>query len=247
MNIENKTILVTGGGTGIGFAIAKVLSVKGNNLILVGRREDKLKEAVAQLPKASYIVADVTNDTDVENLVQQVKTNFGGLDILVNNAGTGTAHPVDQDGIYEKAKYEIDLNYLSVVRLTERLLSLLRASKEAAIVNIQSIVSYLPSAFLATYSASKAALHSYSQALRLVLQKTNPNIRVFEVFPPYVDTDLTKGIEAEKLSSDEVARDVYNALQKNQYAVRSGSTEDVYKAFHQSPEVTVMQFNGVEA
>lgn len=247
MNIENKTILVTGGGTGIGFAIAKVLSTKGNNLILVGRREDKLKEAVARLPKASYIVADITNDNDVENLVQQVKTKFGGLDILVNNAGTGTAHPVDQDGIYEKAKLEIDLNYLSIVRLTERLLPFLRASKEAAIINIQSIVSYLPSAFLATYSASKAALHSYSQSLRLVLQKTNPNIHIFEVFPPYVDTDLTKGIEAEKISSAEVAQDIYNALQKNQYAIRNGGTEEVYKAFHQSPDVTVQQFNGVEA
>lgn len=246
MNIENKTILITGGGTGIGFAIAKVLSVKGNNLILVGRREDKLKEAVAQLPKASYIVADVTSDTDVEKLVQQVKSKFGGLDVLVNNAGSGTAHPVDQDGIYEKAKFEIDLNYLSVVRLTERLLPFLRASKEAAIINIQSIVSYLPSAFLATYSASKAALHSYSQALRLVLQKTNPHIQVYEVFPPYVDTDLTKGLDVEKLSSTEVARDIFNALQKNQYAVRPGSTEEVYKAFHQSPDVTVKQFNGVE-
>jgi uncharacterized oxidoreductase len=248
MNIENKTILITGGGTGIGFSIAKKLSGKSNNIILAGRREDKLKDAVAQLSGASYIVADVTKETDVENLVQQVKSQFGRLDILVNNAGVVTAYPLDSEaGVYEKAKFEMDLNYLSVVRLTEKLLPLLKASKDAAIINIESIVSYLPATVIATYSATKAALHSYSQSLRLVLQKTNPSVKVFEVFPPFVDTDMTKGFDAEKLSPDEVAQDIYNALQVNDYAVRPGRTKEVYQSFLQSPEATLKQFNGVEA
>lgn len=248
MNIENKTILITGGGTGIGFSIAKKLSGKGNNIILAGRREDKLKDAVAQLSNASYIVADVTKETDVENLVQKVKTQFGGLDILVNNAGVVTAYPLDSEaGVYEKAKFEMDLNYLSVVRLTEKLLPLLKASKDAAIINIESIVSYLPATVIATYSATKAALHSYSQSLRLVLQKTNPSVKVFEVFPPFVDTDMTKDFDADKLSPDEVALDIYNALQANDYAVRPGRTKEVYQSFLQSPEVTLKIFNGVEA
>jgi uncharacterized oxidoreductase len=248
MNIENKTILITGGGTGIGFSIAKKLSGKSNNIILAGRREDKLKEAVAQLSGATYVVADVTKEADVENLVQQVKSQFGGLDILVNNAGVATAYPLDSEaGVYEKAKFEMDLNYLSVVRLTEKLLPLLKASKDAAIINIESIVSYLPATVIATYSATKAALHSYSQSLRLVLQKTNPSVKVFEVFPPFVDTDMAKGFDAEKLSPDEVAQDIYNALQTNDYAVRPGRTKEVYQSFLQSPEVTLKQFNGIEA
>ncbi|OQP51923.1 SDR family oxidoreductase [Niastella populi] len=248
MNIENKTILVTGGGTGIGFSIAKKLSGNGNQIILVGRREDKLKEAAAQLPNTSYAVADVTSEADVENLVKQVKQQFGGLDILVNNAGVATAYPLDsENGVYEKAKFEMDLNYLSVVRLTEKLLPSLKASKEAAIINIQSVVSYLPSMVLATYSATKAALHSYSQSLRLVLEKANAPVKVFEVFPPFVDTDMAKGFDADKLSPDEVARDIYNALQKNNYAIRPGRTNEVYQSFLQSPEVTLKAFNGVEA
>jgi uncharacterized oxidoreductase len=248
MNIENKTILITGGGTGIGFSIAKKLSGKGNSIILAGRRESKLKDAVAQLSNASYVVADVTNEANVENLVQQVKTQLGGLDILVNNAGVVTAYPLDSEaGVYEKAKFEMDLNYLSVVRLTEKLLPLLKASKDAAIINIESIVSYLPATVLATYSATKAALHSYSQSLRLVLQKTNPSVKVFEVFPPFVDTDMAKGFDVEKLSPDEVAQDIYNALQVNDYSVRPGRTKEVYQSFLQSPEVTLKQFNGVEA
>lgn len=248
MNIENKTILITGGATGIGFSIAKTLSGKGNQLILAGRREDKLKNAVAQLPQASYVVADITNEGDVDKLVQQVKKQYGALDVLVNNAGVVTAYPLDSEtGVYEKAKFEMDLNYLSVVRLTERLLPLLKASREAAIINIESIVSYLPATILATYSASKAALHSYSQSLRLVLQKAYPHIHVFEVFPPYVDTDMTKGFEVDKLSPDQIAQDIYNALQKDEYAIRSGRTKDVYQLFHQFPENAVKQFNGVEA
>ena len=248
MNIENKTILITGGGTGIGFSIAKKLSGKGNNIIIAGRREEKLKDAVAQLSGASYIVADVTKEADVENLVQQVRNQFNALDILVNNAGVITAYPLDSEaGVYEKAKFEMDLNYLSVVRLTEKLLPLLKVSKDAAIINIESIVSYLPATVIATYSATKAALHSYSQSLRLVLQKTNPSVKVFEVFPPFVDTDMTKGFDADKLSPDEVALDIYNALQNNDYAVRPGRTKEVYQSFLQSPEVTLKKFNGVEA
>jgi uncharacterized oxidoreductase len=248
MNIENKTILITGGGTGIGFSIAQKLSGKGNSIVLAGRREDKLKDAAAQLQNTTYIVADVTKEADVENLVQQVKKQFGGLDILVNNAGVVTAYPLDsEDGVYEKAKFEMDLNYLSVVRLTEKLLPLLKASKDAAIINIESIVSYLPATVIATYSATKAALHSYSQSLRLVLQKTNPSVKVFEVFPPFVDTDMTKGFDTDKLSPDEVALDLYNALQNNDYHVRPGRTKEVYQSFLQSPEITLQKFNGIEA
>lgn len=242
MNITNKTVLITGGGTGIGFSIAKALSGNGNQLILAGRREDVLKRAAAQLPQASYIVADITKEEDVNKLVQQVPS----LDILVNNAGVVTAQPLDSaNGVYEKAKFEMDLNYLSVVRLIERLLPVLKASKEAAIVNVESVVSYLPSTFISTYSATKAALHSYSQALRLVLQKTYPHIRVFEVFPPFVDTDMTKGVELDKLSPDVIASDLYAAMQQEEYAVRSGKTKEVYALFHQSPETALAQFNRV--
>jgi uncharacterized oxidoreductase len=246
MNTQNKKILITGGGTGIGFSIAKAFAGNGNRLILVGRREEKLKEAVAKLPQTSYLVADVTNEKDVVKIAQYVK-NFGGLDILVNNAGSANPQQLDAPaGIYEKAKFEMELNYLSVLRLTEQLLPFLKESKEAAIINIESIVSYLPNANIATYSATKAALHSYSQSLRLVLEKSNPHIKVYEVFPPFVDTDLTKGFDADKLSPDEVAQDLINALAKEEYAVRNGQTKELYKHFHQAPELALKALNGIE-
>ncbi|HEY0612190.1 MAG TPA: SDR family NAD(P)-dependent oxidoreductase, partial [Chitinophaga sp.] len=118
--------------------------------------------------------------------------------------------------------------------------------KEAAIINIQSIVSYVPNAFLATYSATKAALHSYSQSLRIALQKSAPNVKVFEVFPPYVDTDLTKGVDTDKLTPTEVADDIIAAVEKEEYAVRNGKTKDLYHLFRQSPEDALATLNAAE-
>jgi len=244
MNIQNKKVLVTGGGSGIGFSIAKAFADKGNQVILFGRTEDRLKAAVAQLSNASYVVGDVTNEKDVLELVKQVKENYDGIDILVNNAGTARLQPLDASvNIYDTAKFEIEINYLSVLRLTELLLPTLKARKEAAIINIQSIVSYVPNAFIATYSATKAALHSYSQSLRLTLEKSAPNVKVFEVFPPFVDTDLTKGFEANKLTPAEVADDIIRSLESDSYAVRNGITKDLYQLFRQSPEEALISLN----
>ncbi len=243
MNIENKTALITGGGSGIGLAIAKALAAKGARVILSGRNEDKLQKAAATISNATYIAADVANATDVERLVERVKELHGGLDILVNNAGISNGQLPDSATIYEKGMEEIDINFLSVLRLTQLFLPLLKESGDAAIVNIQSVLSYVPSLASVTYSASKAALHSYSQALRLLLEKQGHAIRVFEVFPPYTDTDLIKHITADKLTPAEVAADTVNGIENNQYAIRNGITKNVYTSFLQSPEQTLLVLN----
>jgi len=248
MNIQNKTALITGGGAGIGLAIAKAFSEKGVRTILTGRNEERLKKAVQQVKNSTYIVGDVSNKEDVARLVREVKKLQGGLDILVNNAGVGNPQPLDApDGIYEKAKYEMEINYFAVLHLTEQLLPVLKASGDGAIVNIESIVSYAPHAIIATYSATKAALHSYSLSLRLTLQRSGIPVKVFEVFPPFVDTDLAKSFDVDKLSPAVVANDIVEALEKDQYAIRNGKTKDLYQAFRQSPEVAFDILNGVEA
>lgn len=247
MKAINKKILVTGGGSGIGFSIAKAFAAKGNQLILAGRNEDKLKKAVVSIPNASYIVCDVSNQNDVKLLVKKIKEEYGGIDILVNNAGVAQPHSLTETaGLYENAKYEMEINFLSVVRLTEELLPTLIKRDEAAIINIQSILSYLPSLNIATYSASKAALHSYSQALRLALEKTHPQIKLFEVFPPYVDTEMARAIQSDKLSPEEVANDIVEAVEKNEFAIRNGKTKNLYQLYLQSPENALKVLNGVD-
>jgi uncharacterized oxidoreductase len=247
MKTSNKRILVTGGGAGIGFSIAKAFSGNGNQLILTGRTESRLKSAVAQLENAIYIAADVTSEADVNNLVQEVKAG-GGLDILINNAGTGVTYSLlNGESAVKNGRYEMEINYFAVLNLIDQFVPLLKESKEAAIVNIQSIVSYVPSVILPTYSPTKAALHSYSQSLRLTLQQTAPHIQVYEVFPPMVDTELVKDLSGNKISPDVVAGDIVNGLQQNKFEIRNGDTEQVYQLFRQSPANALSAMNSLEA
>lgn len=247
MKTQNKSILVTGGGSGIGYAIAKAFAGNGNKLILVGRTEERLKTAAASLPNTTYIVADITNETAVAQLAEKIKA-LGGLDILVNNAGTGVAYQLLQgEPVVQNARYEMEINYFSVLNVIEQFLPVLKESKEAAIINIQSVVSYLPSLVLPTYSPTKAALHSYSQSLRVALQRSAPQIQVYEVFPPLVDTDLVKDFDSPKLSPQVVANDILKSVQENNFNVRSGLTNDIYQLYRQSPDQALAALNSLEA
>jgi uncharacterized oxidoreductase len=108
MNITSKIILVTGGGSGIGFETAKLLSQKGNEVIITGRNEDKLKKAAAQLDNVSFIACDINSKTDVNDLVERINKDYGKLDVLINNAGQAYVHKLDKStDAYEKAADEI--------------------------------------------------------------------------------------------------------------------------------------------
>lgn len=237
MNIINKTVLITGGGTGIGFEIAKLLSKKGNKVIITGRREDRLKKAAAELDNVSIIVADINNADDVNKLVEKVKAEFGGLDILINNAGHAYAYKLSDDNANAatKATEEIQTNYVSVLNLTEKLLPLLKVAKEGAIVNVTSIVAFVPGLNIPTYSASKAALRSYSQILRYTLAQ-NTNVKVFELMPPLVNTEFSSEIGGENgIPPQEVANDLIKGFENDQYEIHVGNTAGIYQLFLSSP------------
>ena len=244
MNITGKTILITGGGSGIGFEIAKLLSNKGNKVIITGRSEARLQNAAAQLNNASYIATDVNSESDIDNVVNRVTTEFGGLDILINNAGAANYYKLgDGSDNYSQAAGEIQTNYLSVIRLTDKLLPLLRASKEAAIVNVSSIVVFAPGINLPTYAASKAALHSYTRALRYTLAKTT-GIKVFELMPPLVNTEFSAVIGgANGIPPLEVAQGLIDGFEKDEYELHIGNTADLYKLYLSSPEQALQTLN----
>lgn len=243
MNIQNKKTLITGGGSGIGFSIAKAFSAGGAEVILVGRNEEKLKKSAAALKNASYIVADVSKRDEVKKLVETVSKD-GGIDILINNAGVSHYLPaLFSDNDYEKAAEEIEVNFLAVVNLINQFLPTLKAKGDAAIVNVESILAYVPSIHAVSYSASKAALRSYSQGLRLHLERANMGIKVFEVFPPLVETDMTAGLDAPKIAPKVIATDLVEALLKDDFFVRSGVTKDIYQAMLASPENALLLLN----
>jgi uncharacterized oxidoreductase len=247
MKTTNNTMLITGGGSGIGFETAKLFSTLGNTVIIVGRSEEKLKAAAGKLGHAHYFVADVTNNEHVDALVKEINTRFPRLNILMNNAGRAVLHNVSNS--YDAAsiaREEMETNYFATINLTNKLLPLLKSQSESAIINVSSIVAFAPGLSLPTYSASKAALHSYTQSLRLSL-KSEGNVKVFELMPPLVDTEFAKDIPSDnKIPPQEVAEDLVRSMEQNNYEVRVASAEKLYKSFLSQSDKAVLALNGLD-
>lgn len=232
MNSTNNTILITGGGSGIGYETARLFAAEGNKVIITGRNLSKLEKAAAAHPYITFIQCDVTNEVQVKNLAAKLEDEFGTLNMVMNNAGLAYLNSLNDPKITHKiATEEMLTNYLSVVNLTAQLLPLLQKQNEAAIINVSSIVAMSPSLGLATYSASKAALHAYTQTLRAHLASSSA-IKVFEVMPPLVDTEFAKDIpSASKISPLEVATAILNGVKNNEDEIHMGMTEVFHRNF----------------
>lgn len=237
MNISNKTVLITGGGSGIGFETAKLLSQKGNKVLIVGRTAQTLHRAAALLPNTIALPCDITKPDEVDKLVALLATDYPELSVLVNNAGKAFVytHAEGVDAV-EKAKQEMDTNYFALIRLTEKLLPILKKQPEAAIVNVSSIVAFTPASIIPTYSDSKAAVHSYTLALRHILAKDTA-IRVFELMPPTVNTAFSKEIGGEEhgMPAEEVAEGLINGLESDTYEIYVGQTTTFREYFFSNP------------
>ena len=145
MKTSQNTVLITGGSAGIGFEIAKQLSAKNNHVIIVGRNAERLEKAAGQLQNATAITADIADAADVDKLVSKLNSDFPALNMVINNAGYATLNSiVNDDDIFDKAGAEMHTNYLSVIRLNQKLLPLLQKQQESAIVNVSSIVAFVP-------------------------------------------------------------------------------------------------------
>lgn len=190
MRSSGNTILVTGGGSGIGRALAQRLADAGNRVIVAGRRAGPLQETIGGRPGMSAVTVDMTDAASIRDLAARVLADHPGLNVLVNNAGVmrheDLAHPRDLGDAVET----VETNLLGPIRLIDALISHLARQEGAAIVNVTSGLAFVPLAATPTYSATKAALHSYSQALRAQL---GGKVEVIELAPPAVQTELTPG------------------------------------------------------
>lgn len=244
MKINNNVILITGGATGIGFALTKTLC-ENNKVIICGRREDKLIEAKNILPKINIKKCDITSKTERDELLKYISSTFGGLDILINNAGV--QKPIDftlGNNEFEDSDIEIDINFKAQIHMISTFMPLLLKSTNPSIINVSSGLAFVPLSNFPIYCATKAALHSFSISLRHQLRNTN--IKVFEVMPLYIyDTELKDGkVSLERppfgMSSEEFARIVINGLNNDKYEISQGGTndlssiikEDFYKRFN---------------
>jgi uncharacterized oxidoreductase len=236
MKPTGNTILIVGGSAGIGYEMARLLSENGNNVIITGRNEERLNNAASRLNNVTSIVSDFSKADEVNALVERLNSGFPGLNVVINNAAHALLYDItgENANAFEKAEEEMFTNYLSVVRINEKLLPLLKKQPAAAIVNVSSIVAFVPGS-LVGYSASKAALHSYTQSLRMALEDDS-NIKVFELMPPLVDTEFSKPIGGSRgISPKQVAEEFYKAWQHDEYEIHVGQTADLYKLYLSSP------------
>lgn len=225
MNVSSSTILVTGGSTGIGFALAKRLAEAGSRVVVCGRREDALARAKAEVPALETIVCDVADEAARVALFERVRTEYPDLNVLVNNAGVQIRPPRFDQGVeWAAVRNELAINYEAPVHLATLFVPFLVGQREPALVNVTSGLAFVPLAFMPTYCATKAALHSFTMSLRYQLRETP--LRVIEVAPPAVDTDLGgPGLHTFGVPLDEFADFAFAKLKEGDEEFAYGSAE----------------------
>ncbi len=232
MKTSGHTVLITGGATGIGFALARALVAAGNTVAICGRRRTALLAAKRSLPQLHIKVCDVSSPASRRSLLRWLDQRLPALNLLVNNAGL--QRPFDflkgpRD--LPSADEEIRTNLVAPLHLSALLLPRLRRRRRAAIVNISSGLGFTPLAAVPVYSATKAALHSLTLSLRHQLRGTS--VRVFEIAPPIVPTELAglrrRPSESEfTMTPDAVAAGLVAALAQDNYEVALGAAANLH-------------------
>ena len=189
MKITGNTILITGGGSGIGRGIAEAFHKLGNKVIIAGRRKQVLEDTTAANPGMSSVILNIEDPANIREVAAKLATDYPALNVVIHNAGIMRrenllAQPADLADV----EATITTNLLGPIRLTAALLPQLQKQPHATIVTVTSGLAFVPLALTPTYCATKAAIHSYTESLRYQLKSTN--IEVVELAPPYVQTEL---------------------------------------------------------
>jgi len=230
MKTTENTVFISGGSAGIGLAIAKKLSAAGNKVIINGRNEERLQNALKQLDNTVAIQGDLSLEKDRIRIAAELKEKYPEVNIIVNNAGAAFSYLLNETlNAHEKAAVEMNTNYISVIHFTELMLPHLVQQAEAAVVNISSIAVFGSHKILPTYGATKAALHSYTVALRDTYAEQK-NVQIYEVYPPLVNTEFSAEIGgANGIPPAEVADEFFLALGKDQFDIPVGDTKQFLK------------------
>jgi len=243
MNISNHTILITGGGSGIGLATAKALLAKNNKVIICGRNQAKLDQATGTTPGLHAIQCDISDNAQVATMIQKLDAGHGGISILINNAAIFQRYDIVGKGLTrEQVSNELLINVLGPISLIDQFLPGLMKKPEAAIVNVSSGLAYVPLTSHAIYSATKAAVHSYTLSLRHQLKGSA--VRIFELLPPLVDTEMVKDIKLSgKVKPEVVVNALLSGLANNKKEIRPGASKALYMMSRLMPGVILNQLN----
>jgi uncharacterized oxidoreductase len=222
VRISGRTVLITGGAGGIGRELARRFLRADGQVIVCGRSPERLAAAAAELPGLHTIVCDLTDLDSVDDMATEIEESYPGLDVLINNAAVTSLLDVRQPDVPQLVQEQVDTNIMGTVHATWRLLPLLERQPDACLAIVTSGIAYAPAPDVFGYSLTKAALNSLTRSLRHVLKDTS--IRVVEIVPPAVDTDMISQLDCKKMSVAAVGDRVMRGLTHNRSAIRMGQT-----------------------
>jgi len=232
MKLTSNTILITGGGSGIGYELTKQLTALGNTILITGRNQAKMDRAKAVFPRIHTFQSDVSDPDAIATLYEKVTKQFPDLNILINNAGIMRAINVhDKAGSLEDITREIEINLNGPIRMVKQFLAHLKTKSEAAIMNVSSGLAFVPLPISPVYCATKAGLHSFTESLRVQLKNTK--VKVFELAPPATHTPLLGGFSVEDMKGasimkvEDMVKVAVKGVQTNQFEIRPGQANQL--------------------
>lgn len=232
MKTTNNRVLITGGASGIGLALARKFLEGGNEVIIVGRDREKLVAVQQAHPQMHIAVADLSNLDSLQDLVSQ----HPQINILINNAGVQFNYEFDSsEAPLDLIEQEMATNVTGLMKLTKFYLPRLRAQSDSAIVNVSSALGVVPKQDAPVYCASKAAVHIFSKSLRWQLESSS--VKVFEIIPALVDTPMTNGRAERKMAPEALAEEFWKAFQKDRPEVRIGKVRQLFLLNRFAPSI----------
>jgi uncharacterized oxidoreductase len=249
MKLSGNTVLITGGSTGIGLELSKRLIERGNTVIITGRDPAKLDAAKRALPTIVAYQSDAGDPKAIVTLYDKVTDAFPALNILINNAGIMRVIDFNQTGRdLEDLTREIAINFVGPVQMVQQFLPQLKKQTHAAIVNVSSGLAFVPLPVSPIYCATKAALHSFTQSLRVQLKKTN--VQVFELAPPATETPLMGGdfagvdlASANLMSVETLVTQALRGFEKDRLEIRPGQSNGLKLLSRIAPEFALRQLS----
>lgn len=253
MRVEGNTIFITGGATGIGLALADELLRRGNEVVVCSRTEENLRRAKELHPRINVARCDLSREEERARMHDWIVSSFPDINVLVNNAGIQRMVDLRKGAedllAIQRADGtdEIDINFKAYVYMSAHFVPDLLRRQEAAIVNVGSGLGFIPIAFMPVYCATKAAVHSFSVSLRHQLRGSP--IRVFEVIPPTVDTDLDKGARARRGQVDrgippqDVAKATVAGMERDEPEIAMGRAQWIKESARQNFDQAFLQMN----
>jgi uncharacterized oxidoreductase len=236
MQVSGNKILITGGASGIGLGLTERFIQEGNTVIICGRRQSVLEEAVKKSPSVIFKVCDLSDESERVDLYNWIAENHPDTNVLINNAGIQNWMGVEEDSFYERAHEEITTNVLAPIHLAN-LFAGLKSIK--TIMNVTSGLAFIPLAKAPVYCATKAFMRSFTLSLRRQLK--DANIEVIEIIPPALNTDLGgKGIHDAYPPVSAFIETIFEQLKNGSLELTFGMSEGRLKA---NNETVVHGFN----